>query len=306
MISVVIPVYKASNTIEKLVYELDINLSTLNMPFEVILVDDRSPDDSWHKMKQLQKNNSFLKIIRLSRNFGQHPTIFAGLSKAKGEWIVVMDCDLQDQPKEIVKLYHTAVNKNVDIVYAERTQRKDSFFKRMSSKMFYLVFNYFSGMKFNKNVANFGIYNKKVISSILEINDYIKFFPLYIKWVGFKAEYIDIEHNERDSGQSTYSFKSLMNLAFNTIISFSDKPLRLFITFGGIMSIISFLVGLYYLIKALFDKIEEPGFSSLIISIWFLSGLIISCIGLVGVYLGKTFDQTKNRPTFIIDKSYEN
>lgn len=302
-ISIVSPVYRAENIVGKLVDEIQKVMMQMNLTYEIILVDDRSPDNSWEAMKQISSKNSEVKSIRLSRNFGQHPAIMAGLSKTKGEWIVVMDCDLQDQPKEIEKLYRKALE-GYDIVLARRENRQDGFLKKTSSKLFYVVFNYLSGIEINSEVANFGIYNKKVIKSIAQINDYIKFFPLFVQWVGFKSTSIVVEHNERVDGKSSYDLLKLISLAFNTIISFSDKPLKIFTFLGLSISSISFLSGCYYLIMALSGQIKEPGFSSLIISIWLLSGIIISIIGIVGIYLGKTFNQVKNRPIYIIDEKY--
>lgn len=301
MISIVSPVYRAEKILPILVSEINLVMERIGEDYEIILVDDRSPDNSWEVMKVLSSQNSKIKSIRLSRNFGQHSAIFAGLTKTKGDWVVVMDCDMQDQPKEIAKLYKKALE-GYDIVLGQRENRKDKFLKKLSSKLFYKVFNYLSGGHFNNEIGNFGIYRKKAIDSILNINDYIKFFPLFINWVGFKSISIPIEHSEREEGKSSYSISRLLKLAFNVIVSFSDKPLRLFINFGLGISILSFILGIYYLYLAITHKITQPGFSSLILSIWFLSGIIISCIGIVGVYLGKTFDQAKNRPTFIIDE----
>ena len=301
MISIVSPVYRAEKILPLLVSEINLVMERIGEDYEIILVDDRSPDNSWEVMKVLSSQNSKIKSIRLSRNFGQHSAIFAGLTKTKGDWVVVMDCDMQDQPKEIAKLYKKALE-GYDIVLGQRENRKDKFLKKLSSKLFYKVFNYLSGGQFNNEIGNFGIYKKKVIDSILNISDYIKFFPLFINWVGFKSVSIPIEHGEREEGKSSYSISRLLKLAFNVIVSFSDKPLRLFINFGLGISILSFVLGIYYLYLSITHKITQPGFSSLILSIWFLSGIIISCIGIVGVYLGKTFDQAKNRPTFIIDE----
>jgi B-glycosyltransferase, glycosyltransferase family 2 protein len=301
MISIVSPVYRAEKILPILVSEINLVMERIGEDYEIILVDDRSPDNSWEVMKVLSSQNPKIKSIRLSRNFGQHSAIFAGLTKTKGDWVVVMDCDMQDQPKEIAKLYKKALE-GYDIVLGQRENRKDKFLKKLSSKLFYKVFNYLSGGQFNNEIGNFGIYKKKVIDSILNISDYIKFFPLFINWVGFKSVSIPIEHGEREEGKSSYSISRLLKLAFNVIVSFSDKPLRLFINFGLGISILSFVLGIYYLYLSITHKITQPGFSSLILSIWFLSGIIISCIGIVGVYLGKTFDQAKNRPTFIIDE----
>ncbi len=301
MISIVSPVYRAEKILPILVSEINLVMERIGEDYEIILVDDRSPDNSWEVMKVLSSQNPKIKSIRLSRNFGQHSAIFAGLTKTKGDWVVVMDCDMQDQPKEIAKLYKKALE-GYDIVLGQRENRKDKFLKKLSSKLFYKVFNYLSGANFDNNVANFGIYHQKTIKSILDMGDYVKFFSLFINWIGFKSVSIPIEHGEREEGKSTYSVGRLFKQAFNVIISFSDKPLRLFINFGLSISVLSFIVGIYYLYLALTGKIAQPGFSSLILSIWFLSGIIISCIGIVGVYLGKTFDQTKGRPTFIIDE----
>ena len=301
MISIVSPVYRAEKILPILVSEINLVMERIGEDYEIILVDDRSPDNSWEVMKVLSSQNSKIKSIRLSRNFGQHSAIFAGLTRAKGDWVVVMDCDMQDQPKEIAKLYKKALE-GYDIVLGQRENRKDKFLKKLTSRLFYKVFNYLSGANFDNNVANFGIYHQKTIKSILDMKDYVKFFSLFINWIGFKSVSIPIEHGEREEGKSTYSMGRLFKQAFNVIISFSDKPLRLFINFGLSISVLSFIVGIYYLYLALTGKIAQPGFSSLILSIWFLSGIIISCIGIVGVYLGKTFDQAKGRPTFIIDE----
>ena len=301
MISIVSPVYRAEKILPILVSEINLVMERIGKDYEIILVDDRSPDNSWEVMKVLSSQNPKIKSIRLSRNFGQHSAIFAGLTKTKGDWVVVMDCDMQDQPKEIAKLYKKALE-GYDIVLGQRENRKDKFLKKLTSRLFYKVFNYLSGANFDNNVANFGIYHQKTIKSILDMKDYVKFFSLFINWIGFNSISIPIEHGEREEGKSTYSVGRLFKQAFNVIISFSDKPLRLFINFGLSISVLSFIVGIYYLYLALTGKIAQPGFSSLILSIWFLSGIIISGIGIVGVYLGKTFDQAKGRPTFIIDE----
>ncbi len=301
IISIVSPIYKAEMFVDKLVSEVQKVCMSLNVEYEIILVDDRSPDHSWQKMKQLSTSNSEVKSIRLSKNFGQHPAIMAGLSHARGEWIVVMDCDLQDQPKIIADLYKKALE-GFDLVLARRMQRQDSYFKKLSSKVFSKVYGFFTDTKYDNEIANFGIYNKKVIRSILQVSDYIKFFPLFVNFVGFNSTSIPVEHAARDSGGSSYTIAKLISLAFNSIISFSNKPLKIFVKFGLIISALSFIVGSYYLYEALTQQIEVIGFTSLIVSIWFLSGVIITTIGITGIYVGKIFDQTKNRPVFIIDE----
>lgn len=303
MISIVSPVYRAEKILPTLIAEIDKVMSKIGVAYEIILVDDRSPDQSWETMKLLTSKHSNLKIFRLSRNFGQHATIMAGLSKTSGEWVVVMDCDMQDQPKKIEKLYKKALE-GYDVVLARRVQRKDSFSKKMGSWLFYKVFNYLAGVEINQEIANFGVYKKKVVDSVLSVNDQIKFFPLFVNWVGYNTTMVSVEHASRDEGETSYSFSKLISLAFNVIVSFSDRPLKIFVGFGLFLSVLSLLVGAFFTVLYFAGEIIEPGFTSLILSIWFLSGAIISCIGIVGIYLGKTFNQTKNRPVFIIDESY--
>jgi glycosyltransferase involved in cell wall biosynthesis len=300
-ISVVSPVYRADKILEKLVFEIQKVMNELEVSFEVILVDDRSPDNSWQVMKELKEKYSFLKIYRLSRNFGQHPAILAGLSKTNGEWTVVMDCDLQDQPKEIVKLLSKA-KEGFDVVQARRVNRQDGFFKKLGSKSFSFLFNYLSEIKVNHEIANFGIYHKKVIKEVINMGDYIKSFPLFIYFVGFKSYAIEIEHAERDSGKSNYTFSKLLDLAFTSIIAYSNKPLKLFVKLGVLISLFSFVIAAYYIIKAINGGVAVPGYASLIISLFLLSGIIICAIGIVGVYLGRVFEQTKNRPAYIFDE----
>lgn len=297
--SVIIPVYGCNTCLTELVVRLQQALQDITNDIEIILVNDASPDNSWEVISELCKTNKFVKGINLSRNFGQHYAITAGLEHSKGEWCVVMDCDLQDQPEEIKKLYN-GINDEYDIVLAQRKVRKDKFLKRLSSKLFYRVFGFLTDTKLDHTVANFGIYHRKVIDAFLAMKDETRFFPTMIQWVGFKKIYIPVEHNNREAGNSSYSFKQLMKLARNNIIAFSDKPLFLTIKIGFFISAISFLVGIFYLIQYFLGNITELGFTSLIISIWFLSGIIISILGIIGLYLSKVFDKVKNRPQYIV------
>lgn len=301
VISFVSPVYKAEKMLVKLVSEIQRVMVEINQPYEIILVDDRSPDNSWEVMRKIAHEFSEVKSVRLSRNFGQHPAIMAGLSLAKGEWVVVLDCDLQDQPKEVLKLYNKA-KEGFDVVLAKRKNRLDGFLKKISSIIFSKIYGYFTDTKYDNEVANFGIYHNKVIKSILEISDSIKFFPLFVKFVGYNKTSIIVEHAKREEGNSSYSITKLISLAFNSIISFSNKPLKLFVKFGLIISLISFILGVYNIYLAITNQIDVLGYSSIIVSIWFLSGVIITTIGVTGIYVGKIFDQTKNRPVFIIDE----
>ncbi len=236
----------------------------------------------------------------LARNFGQHYAITAGLAAASGHWVVVMDCDLQDRPEEISKLYEHATNKELDVVLAARKKRKDFWLKKIASKIFYKAFAFMSGAKLNSDVANFGIYNHKVIESVLAMGDRIRYFPAMIQWVGFMQDTIVVEHNERHSGRSSYSPVKLIRLACNTTLAFSDRPLKLTVVLGLTISLTSVIIGLFYLHRYLSNEIEVLGFTSLILSIWFLSGVLVFILGILGIYIGKVFECTKGRPLYLV------
>ncbi|MCX6266777.1 MAG: glycosyltransferase family 2 protein [Bacteroidetes bacterium] len=298
-ISVVIPVYGCSTSLTELYLRLVKTLEPLVNSFEIIMVNDASPDDAWATIVKLSERDKRVKGFDLSRNFGQHYAISAGLTFAKGEWIVVMDCDLQDQPEEIVTLYEKT-KEGFDIVVGQRVERKDSFFKRSASKLFYKTFSYLTETKLDHTIANFGIYSRPVIISILRMHDYTRYFPTMVQWVGFKRCKIIVTHKGRAEGKSSYNLKKMFDLALNTIIAFSNKPLRLTVKLGIFTSVISLIVGIIYLYRFLAGDIIVLGYASLIISIWLIGGLTIMVLGIIGLYIGKIFDKVKERPDFII------
>lgn len=298
-ISVVTPVYGCKTCLAELYLRLKSTLEQINPEFEIILVNDASPDGAWETIVELAARDQRVKGINLSRNFGQHYAITAGLDHAQGEWVVVMDCDLQDQPEEIVKLYNKALE-GFDVVLAQRIVRHDSWGKRIGSKLFYRILGYLTDTEQDASIANFGIFNTKVIYAIRSMGDYNRYFPTMVRWVGFRTFKLPVQHAIRTAGVSSYSLKKLLRLSLDVILSFSDKPLRLTVKLGFAISVIAFLFAIYNLFLYIHGDIEVAGFTSLIISIWFLSGLVISILGIVGLYIGKTFDKVKQRPVYIV------
>lgn len=299
-ISVVSPVYRAENIVSELVKQVREAVQTITDDFEIILVNDASPDASWRKIEEECAADKRVKGINLSRNFGQHYAITAGLNYAKGEWVVVMDCDLQDRPDEIPNLYRKAME-GWDIVYARRTERKDKFFKRMSSKFFNFIFTYLSGIKQNE-VANFGIYKQNVIAEFNKMHEYARSFGGLLRYLGFKSTLINVRHAARHEGKSSYSFRKLVRLTLDVILAYSNKPLKLTVKMGFLISIISFILATYNVIAKLVGIIQVPGYTMTIFSIWFVGGLLMFVLGILGLYVGKIFDQVKGRQLFIIDK----
>lgn len=300
-ISVIIPIYRNEPFINELYSRLVTHLNTITRDFEIIFVNDGSPDNAWKLIAGNAEKDPRVKGIRLSRNFGQHFAITAGLSYSSGDWIVVMDGDLQDRPEEIIHLYHKALEGH-EIVFARRKIRKDTLYKTLSSKIFYKFFDFLAGTKTDASVANFGIYSRKVIDNFNEMTEHSRLFPLFIHWLGFNTAYIDVEHAERRTGKSAYTFGKKLDLAVDTIISMSNKPLKISIKVGLLLSFLSFLYGVFLIIKYLVGGAPVIGWTSLTVSLYFIGGLLLSILGLLGIYIGKIFDEVKNRPLYIISE----
>jgi dolichol-phosphate mannosyltransferase len=304
-ISIVSPVYRSEAIIQELVSQISFEMNQSELDYELILVNDASPDNSWQIIKQICSKSPEIIGVNLSRNFGQHYAISAGLSFAKGEWIVVMDCDLQDRPDEIVNLLNKA-KEGFLIVQAKRIERKDSFFKKLSSTVFHSLYSYLSGIKTDKTIANFGIYHSKVISEYNKLKEQSRSFPSLIHFLGYNRAYLNVKHSERHEGKSSYTITKLLKLSLDVIFSNSNKPLRLAVKFGFIISFTSFFLAFYNLLAYFFGIISLQGFTSTIFSIWFVGGLNIFVIGVVGLYIGKIYDEVKGRPIFVIEEILNN
>jgi polyisoprenyl-phosphate glycosyltransferase len=304
-IAVVVPVYMAEKIVDELCSRLIFNLTQITESFEIILIDDSSPDNSWDKIKENTLKDDRIKGYLLSRNFGQHHAITAGIDKADAEWVVVMDCDLQDRPEEIVQLYNKALG-GFNIVLASRQNRKDNFLKKATSKFFYILLSFLSGMKFNGEVGNFGIYDKKVIDNIKNLREPFRFFVSSVKWIGFNSTTLNVEHDNRFERKSSYNYKKLISLAVNIIISYSNKPLKMMIFTGIGFAFISLLFIAYNFYLKFSGQITELGYTSIISSIWLLAGVILSATGILGIYIGKIYDGIKNRPLYIISEKTTN
>ena len=299
LLSIISPIYKGEKMLEELVSRIEASVETFTFDYEIILVNDCSPDESWTKIKEICSRDKQVKGVNLSRNFGQHYAITAGLAESTGEWVTVMDCDLQDRPEEIPNLYNKA-QEGFDTVFAQRTERKDKFLKRLSSTLFNATFAFLTDQEQDKTVGNFGIYSRKVINAVLSMGDSVRWFPIMVKWVGFNIGYLPVEHSERAEGKSSYSLRRLLSVASDNMVAFSNKPLRLMLQFGFIVVVLSIIIALFYLIRYLSGGIEVDGFTTMVISMWLLGGIMIMLIGMTGIYIGKIFDKTKERPLYII------
>ncbi|MCQ2251161.1 MAG: glycosyltransferase family 2 protein [Bacteroidales bacterium] len=298
-ISVVSPVYMAGRMVRSLTDRLTSTLEAMQCQYEIILVNDCSPDDSWQQIRQCCAANHHIKGVSLSRNFGQHQAIAAGLGLASGNWIVVMDCDLQDRPEEIPNLMAKAME-GYDIVLASRANRQDSWAKKLSSRLYHWVLNKISGLGTNPTVANFGIYSRRVIEQYNMMPEVTKLFGAQIKYLGFSSSTIEVMHQPREEGKSSYSIGKLLRLASSAIIANTSRPLHWAAKMGLMMSAISFALAIYNIVAKICGIITLPGYTTTVFSIWFVGGLILMMLGVIGLYIGKIFDQAKGRQPYII------
>ena len=298
-ISVVIPVYRAEACLEELYRRLRTVLEPISPDFEIVLVEDCGGDRSWQLIMELARRDSRIKGIQFSRNFGQHYGITAGLDHCDGDWVVVMDCDLQDRPEEIPRLYAKA-QEGFDVVFERRGKRSDQPLKRVASWLFYRLFSWLADIDYDGRSGNFCVISRKVVANFRGMREQLRFFGALTNWMGFPTAYVDVQHAERYAGDSTYTFGKLWKLAAGAVVAYSDKPLRLSIRIGFILAACAVLYGIYILARALLYGSAVTGWASLIVSIYFIGGIIIGILGIIGIYLGKAFDETKKRPLYII------
>lgn len=300
IITVVVPEYKGASMVGLLLERLDKALSPISENYEVILVNDCSPDDTWSEIKRYAAKDKRVVGLNLSKNYGEHYAISAGLKYAKGEWVVVMDCDLQNRPEDIPALYAKA-QEGWDIVHARRVHKQFGFWKRMSSHVFHTIYDWMSGRKSDEAIAEFGIYSAKVIAEYNKLQEVSRSFNMLIDFLGFRVTTVDVQHDARaDEEGSSYTLSKLLKLAFHSIIADSNKPLRMAVQLGFTISALSFLLAVYNVIAYFFDMAIVRGYTTTIFSIWFATGMILSMLGILGLYIGKIFDQVKQRPIYIV------
>lgn len=298
-LSIVSPVYGCRGCLEDLVDRVSAAVAPIVASYEIILVDDRSPDGAWSRIAELAASRPHVRGLRLSRNFGQHAAISAGVAHAGGDTVVVMDCDLQDVPEEIPALLG-ALGDGVDMALASRTERQDSFFKKAGSRAFYRLLGWLTGSVYDPTTANFGAYSRKVVDAVNAMPEADRFFPLLVRWTGFVATLVPVTHGRRTEGRSGYSLRQLLRLATNVALSFSDKPLRLVVRTGLAFAFLSLCIVALSVYRYSIGDIAVAGFTSIIASIWLVGGVVVSSIGVVGLYVGKLHGQAKHRPNFIV------
>jgi len=304
-ISVVIPVRDEEGNIPALHQRLKSSLKKLKVSYEVIFVTDINRDNTFAALQELNKKDKDFKVIKLSNSYGQHVAVIAGLEKCSGKSIVIMDGDLQDYPEDIETLYNKQ-REGYDIVYGVKEKKNDSFMRNVFSKTFVYIINLLSDVKTDYNTSMFRIISKRTRDEILRFEERQPSLVFIMSLIGFPSASVKVTSGERETGESKYSFMSLVNLAMSMLLSFSTKPIRLISYLGFIFSLLSFLYFIFTLVSRYLLNITVPGWATIIALITLLGGLQLFSIGVIGEYIARVFIESKRRPLYIIDKEVGN
>lgn len=305
-LSIVVPVYNESENILELYKRLHRALKRdfSGFEYEIVFVDDGSIDETFKKILSVRKKNKHVKVIKFSRNFGHHIALSAGMRHSTGAYTVIMDGDLQERPEDIIRLYKTLIRKKCDIVFGVKADRNDTFFKKLTSVLFWKTFGYLLGGKAILNQSTMRIFNKKVLSVVNEFDEAYPFYAGIFSWIGFRRCTCNITIDERFKGESKYSFPKMIGLSMSAILGFSNLPLYYISYLGIVISFVSFLIGFFYIIRKLFFGIGILGWPTLIVLLTFIGGLIILSIGILGIYISKIYYHSLDRPRYIIEKKF--
>jgi dolichol-phosphate mannosyltransferase len=298
-ISVVIPVYGCATCLEQLCQQLEANLNKLTDHYEIILVDDRSPDNAWDTIVSLQAGHPSVKGVRLSRNYGQHIAITAGLAAAGGDYAVVMDCDLQDPPSLIPELF-AKLREGYDLVLARRIERSHSAFRLWAAKAYFKLLSRLTEEPVDGSYGSFSILTRKVIDGFLRFEEKERHYLFILRWLGFRIGSVDYAHQERYAGRSSYTLGRLFQHALNGILFQATVLLRWIVSLGFLFAFSGLAMAVYFVWRHLFHT-SLPGWTSLVILILMSTGAILISLGIIGLYVGKIFDQAKQRPLYVVD-----
>jgi polyisoprenyl-phosphate glycosyltransferase len=298
-VAVIVPVYAGRPFLRELCARIVTALEPVTAVFSIILVDDRSRDNVWELIQELGRAEPRIRGVQLSRNFGQHHAITAGIDYARARWYVVMDCDLQDAPEDIPLLYNKA-QEGFDMVVGIGKREGHSGAKRLASRLFYAVFNRIAGINLEFGVSNFRIFSESVAGGLRQIREQLRCLPATLSFMGFEIAQVETRHYPRSEGKSSYSFRKLSKLALDTILAHSEVPLKVTACLGFVVAAISIVAGLSIVTRTLLFGSSVTGWASLMVSVFFVGGMQIFSIGVVGIYVGKTFEEAKRRPLYFV------
>ncbi len=303
-ISIIIPIYNESLNISALYSRLESVMQKMNVSYEMIFVNDGSKDDSIEQIKSLAKQYSAIKYIDLSRNFGHQIAVSAGLDRADGEKIVIIDADLQDPPELIIDLY-AKMKEGYEVVYAKRKRRRgESFLKLLTAKAFYRILANITTIDIPVDTGDFRLIDKKVVQALRQMPETHKFLRGQISWVGYSQTFVEYERSERNAGKTGYTYRKMLRFALDGITAFSNFPIKLVTVMGFVVSLFAFLMIAYTVFIKYFTSQEiEKGWTSIMVGILFLGGVQLISIGILGEYISRINTDVRKRPLYFIKET---
>ncbi len=302
-LSVVIPIYNEQENIPLLYSRVSGVLKGMNILYELVFVNDGSKDRSITLIEELAKQDAHVKYIDFSRNFGHQIAVTAGLDYTAGNRVVIIDADLQDPPELIVDMYNK-MEDNFQVVYARRRSRKgESFLKKLTAKLFYRTLSSITSIDIPLDTGDFRIIDRKVVDVLKQMPEQQKFLRGQISWIGFNQTFVEYDRDERHGGQTGYTYKKMLRFALDGITSFSNLPLKLASVSGFVVSGLAFFIMLYTLYIRFFQNDYVQGWTSLMLSVMFIGGIQLICVGIIGEYISRISTNIRNRPLYILNKT---
>ena len=303
LLSIIVPCFNEENSINIFYNEINKILKNIDMDYEIIFINDGSSDDTLNNIKKLSKYPN-IKYISFSRNFGKEAALFAGLSYSKGDYVVIMDVDLQDPPSLLPEMINLIENTDYDIIATRRVSRKgEPIIRSYFARLFYKLINKLSNLELVDGARDYRIMTRQVVDSVLQLKEYNRFSKGLFSWIGFKTKWIEYENVERAKGETSWSFLKLVKYSIEGFVAFSTLPLSISTFLGILFSIVAFILIIFVVIRNLLYRDPVQGWASTICIILLLGGIQLFSIGILGKYLEKTYLETKNRPIYIIKES---
>lgn len=300
-LSVVVPFFNEEDCLKDFHQRLLKSLSTIDRDYEVIYVDDGSTDSSFSIVSDFhEREKDKIKLLRFSRNFGHHQAVLCGLEHSKGDYIVLINSDLQEPPEAIAELLKECTD-SVDCVFSVRKDRKDSFFKNITASLFHFILNKITGMSITNDQMLLRVMTRRFAQALLSMPDQHPYLVGMFQWVGFKQKSMMVEHHPRQAGETKYSFAKILALGWSAFVSFSILPLRLSSFVGILLFLLSMSYGTYVIMNWFLFRTAIIGWSSLMAAICFIGGIQLLVLGIFGEYLGRLYDQARGRPQWILE-----
>lgn len=301
ILSIIVPCLNEENNLIEFKSRIIKVINDLSIPYKIYFIDDGSTDKSWEIIKNFSSNDKNILGIKLSRNFGHQNAISAGFQYANSDYVLIIDADLQDPPELLFDMYNKISKNNFNVVYAKRIKSNENFFKKFTSKIFYIIFNSLSNIKIPRDTSDFRIIDKKILNEIKKFSEKDIFYRGLIPWMGFKSDFVEFERKNRKQGQSGWTLAKMLNFAITALTSFSSMPIRLSFYLCFLMSIIFIFNSLYALYSYLQNDTVK-GWTSIVLIISFFNIIVFFILGIISEYVGKIYTEIKNRPNFIIDE----